>query len=429
MLIGFFDIVRDVICRSGIFFASLLTIVAAGCASNPVSPTSVPLSRDADRLLIVDCLLPGQLRRLGRSMTFLTPRRPVKIPTSECEIRGGEYVAYDRANFATSLNIWLPKAESGDPEAQTYVGEIFEKGLGLQADPVVAASWYRKAADQGFSRARVNLGYLYESGIGVTQDLVKAMNYYRQAAGFDEGTLEYTTALQVANRKQQQVDLISQEQDIARLNQQVAQLESKNTELRNRQVALRTQQQKATSLAEQADQQRKRVLDLGAVTNGASDATPSSQELVDTIQQLDALNQKLGESESEKAKLLSDLREQQASTGKLRKAFNVSNRELNEAKVNLQAQEQKIQLLASSAPNSDDSEQVLQLQSRLTQAQQSFDLNASKTDDLERALAQKTALLQSQIASAETRDQSLKREFSRLAGNLAGAQLTAAQLK
>ena len=113
-----------------VFFSIPITVV--GCSTTSVVPGSVDTgfaSRDADSLLIVDCLLPGQLRRLGRSITFLTPRRPVKVPTSECEIRGGEYVAYDRANFATSLKIWLPQAKEGDADAQTYVGEIFEKGL------------------------------------------------------------------------------------------------------------------------------------------------------------------------------------------------------------------------------------------------------------------------------------------------------------
>jgi len=93
-----------------------------------------------DRLLVVDCLLPGQVRQLGGSMTYLSPRRPAKSTASECEIRGGEYVAYDRANFATSLQVWLPKAQEGDAQAQTYVGEIFEKGMGQPANPSKAAA-------------------------------------------------------------------------------------------------------------------------------------------------------------------------------------------------------------------------------------------------------------------------------------------------
>jgi hypothetical protein len=83
---------------------------------------------DADKLFIVDCLLPGQIRKLGSQITYLTARRPVKTSAGDCEVRGGEYVAYDRANQTTALKIWLPIAETGDPEAEAYVGEIYEKG-------------------------------------------------------------------------------------------------------------------------------------------------------------------------------------------------------------------------------------------------------------------------------------------------------------
>ena len=33
---------------------------------------------DADKFLIVDCLLPPQVKKLGTNLTFLAPRRPVK---------------------------------------------------------------------------------------------------------------------------------------------------------------------------------------------------------------------------------------------------------------------------------------------------------------------------------------------------------------
>ncbi len=106
--------------------------------------------QNADRLLIVDCLLPGQVRQLGTGVTYMAPRRAIKTTGSDCAIRGGEYTANDRANYATALKVWLPPAQSGDKVAQTYVGEIYEKGLGIAPDYAGAASWYQKAADQGY---------------------------------------------------------------------------------------------------------------------------------------------------------------------------------------------------------------------------------------------------------------------------------------
>jgi len=147
---------------------------------------------DSERFLIVDCLLPGQLRKLGQSATYLTARRPIKTSASDCEIRGGEYVAFDRSNYSTALKIWLPKALEGDAEAQAYVGEIYEKGLGLEADYPLALNWYIKAAQQGNTRAQLNLGYLYEKGLGVQADKNQAMKWYRKASGLAEKNLAYT---------------------------------------------------------------------------------------------------------------------------------------------------------------------------------------------------------------------------------------------
>ena len=140
-----------------------------------------------DKLLVVDCLLPAQVRQLGTGFTYLAPRQAIKTSGSDCEIRGGEYVASDRAGGAAALRVWLPQATQGDKIAQTYVGEIFEKGLGAQPDYQAAATWYRKAADQGYSRAMINLGFLYEKGLGVEKDPVAALNWYRKASGLSEG--------------------------------------------------------------------------------------------------------------------------------------------------------------------------------------------------------------------------------------------------
>jgi multidrug efflux pump subunit AcrA (membrane-fusion protein) len=163
-------------------------ISAVGCSTvtetaRLTSDQSTSSPRSADELLVVDCLLPGQIRKLGRSLVYLTPGRPVKTSAQDCEIRGGEYVSYDRSDYATALKIWLPLAKEGDKVAQTYVGEIYEKGLGVQPDYALAVEWYRKAAEQGYERAQINLGYLYEKGLGVQRDPTTALDWYRKAAG------------------------------------------------------------------------------------------------------------------------------------------------------------------------------------------------------------------------------------------------------
>ena len=62
----------------------------------------------AENFLIVDCLLPGQIRSLGRDMSYMSRREAIKTSANDCERRGGEYVALDRSNYATAPKVWLP---------------------------------------------------------------------------------------------------------------------------------------------------------------------------------------------------------------------------------------------------------------------------------------------------------------------------------
>jgi hypothetical protein len=180
--------------------------------------------RNADDLLIVDCLLPSKVRRLGRQRTYLQPRKPIRTTAVDCRIRGGEYTEPDQASYATALDIWLPQAKAGDAEAQYYVGEIFEKGLGTTPDYESAASWYRKSAEQDYSAAQISLGYLHERGLGVEADEVEALNWYRRAAGLAEDLV----VLQEADY----VDLVAAQAELQASKQEVDGLQREIEELR-----------------------------------------------------------------------------------------------------------------------------------------------------------------------------------------------------
>lgn len=181
--------------RIALVLAPAFMVVASAAPSESDKAAATKGMVKRSDLEIVDCLLPGQVRQLGNS-SFLTQRRPIRTTTAECSIRGGEYVAYDRADLKSALRIWLPTAEGGDVEAQTNVGEIYERGLGVAPDYVAAVKWYQKAADKGYSRAIFNLGTMYEQGLGVPQDSLKALNLYREASGLSEDSLIYTSAAQ-----------------------------------------------------------------------------------------------------------------------------------------------------------------------------------------------------------------------------------------
>lgn len=106
-------------------------------------------SAAADPFDVVDCLLPGQIRQLGTSVTYLTERQPVRTTAEDCAIREREYVALDRADYGTALKVWMSAAQGGDHDAQYYVDVLYEKGAEGQPNYAQAASWYRQAADRG----------------------------------------------------------------------------------------------------------------------------------------------------------------------------------------------------------------------------------------------------------------------------------------
>ncbi len=399
------------------------TLVLSACSTTAPLPSTEQASagRDANRLFIVDCLLPGQMRRLGRNMSFITPRRPVKVSVSECEIRGGEYVAYDRANFATSLKIWLPKAESGDPEAQTYVGEIFEKGLGQTADARVAAAWYAKAAEQGYSRALINLGYLYESGLGVDLDLTKAMNLYRQAAGYTDGTLEYLTSIEIVSRKQQaaqlprlHVELGHANASLLREKQAFNALQADFQELEQRTVAIR---RKLVAAGSQAPVEE-------------IDSDDARQEVGRLLTDMGQLESELDTSQSSGAHLLAELEVQQRKTADLRSQLNASSSEFSQAKSELEKQESQIGKLEKQLASQQVSQQVgsrqveQKLQQQLSQSVARRDQLSTEVERLSTGLSAQTIKMASQLNVAEARERSLTIDLDKARQSVSIMQLS-----
>ena len=115
----------------------------------------------------------------------------------------------------------MPQAKAGDAEAQYYVGQIFEKGLGTTADYESAAEWYTKAAEQGYTPAQTSLGYLFEEGLGVERDEVQALDWYRKAAGLAESLVvlqqsdysELLAARQQLEERQREVETLERQVD------------------------------------------------------------------------------------------------------------------------------------------------------------------------------------------------------------------------
>jgi len=292
--------------RNLYFLVALIATILSGCQSTVVkehnaSSKKIPLERkNIDKMFVVDCLLPGTVRQLGGQMTYLTPRRPLKTSAINCEIRGGEYTAYNRADYRTSLKVWLEMAKQGNAEAQVNVGEIYEKGLGITPDYELARLWYEKAAVSGNDQAEINLGYLYEKGLGVKKDLVKAINWYRKASGLTNDDLKFASSIDIAVAASTHEEVVKLKSEIATSKQRADILRKKlsNTE---DQLKHRKQQLKLTfGRLKQLQKTNQQYL--------ATETTNSDQRL-SYQQEIDTLKNNIGQQKAIIAELQTNLSE------------------------------------------------------------------------------------------------------------------------
>jgi len=80
------------------------------------------------------------------------------------------------------LKDYLARAESGDANAQSWLGAGYEQGWFGKPDVKEAFKWLSRAAAQGNPDAQFILGQMYETGEGVWQNYAQAANWYRLAA-------------------------------------------------------------------------------------------------------------------------------------------------------------------------------------------------------------------------------------------------------
>jgi uncharacterized protein len=73
--------------------------------------------------------------------------------------------AWARGDFRAAVDEWRGPAVAGDPDAQFNLAQAYKLGRGVPLDPVLAESWFRKAALQNHAQAEENYGLaLFQAG-------------------------------------------------------------------------------------------------------------------------------------------------------------------------------------------------------------------------------------------------------------------------
>jgi len=119
-------------------------------------------------------------------LVLLLGTAPIPSPRTPATEKAAR--AMGTGDFKTALNELRPLAAKGDPNAQFLLGMLYDAGKGVPQDAALAASWYRKAAQQDHLLGQFYLGVLYFFGQGVKQDYKEAARWLRAPAerGIDQ---------------------------------------------------------------------------------------------------------------------------------------------------------------------------------------------------------------------------------------------------
>ena len=72
---------------------------------------------------------------------------------------------------------YLRAAQSGDDEAQFYLGALYSAGVGVPRSDEEAFRWFARAADQGHAHSMLILAGLYAVGRGVPKNNINAYKW------------------------------------------------------------------------------------------------------------------------------------------------------------------------------------------------------------------------------------------------------------
>jgi uncharacterized protein len=129
----------------------------------------------------------GTLRLLGLALaviaSFASATHAQSATNSAANVLAEAVAAYDGKNYRDALRLFRPLAEKGNPEAQYYIGRMYEKGQGVSKDKAQTIYWYRKSAEGGYAKSQYRLAVGYAFGLaGLPTDDEEAVKWLHKSA-------------------------------------------------------------------------------------------------------------------------------------------------------------------------------------------------------------------------------------------------------
>jgi uncharacterized protein len=146
------------------------------CGSTPSADVAARLPRRA----LGNTAAPA-LRVLAASMVLLACWC-AEAPLARANPLTLASAAYARGDYVSAVNTLTPLALRGNPNAQAFLGFIYENGFGAPQAYVAAVDLYVQAASWGNPFGQAMLGLMYDKGHGVPQDFILAYKWLNLAA-------------------------------------------------------------------------------------------------------------------------------------------------------------------------------------------------------------------------------------------------------
>ena len=169
-----------------------MTIPAFAQSSGATSNSEATNSEAAGAPLII---LPGQTDLPDQTNE---PAISLKPANAKPDLA---YGAFQRGYYLSAFNFALPRAERGDAAAQTLIGELYEKGLGIRRDPKEATRWYKLAAESGSSDAQFSYALKLLEGKYVTRDEGTARDLMKRAADAGHAIAQFNYAQMLVDER------------------------------------------------------------------------------------------------------------------------------------------------------------------------------------------------------------------------------------
>jgi serine/threonine protein kinase len=116
------------------------------------------------------------------------PAKPDAHGGDETSVSGYEYylrgyAAWQARNYTEAMRLFRRGSDLGDEHCMTYIGQMYERGLGVPRNYSEAQSWYQRTADRGDAWGLYRIGLLHMTGgPGIPQDCNVGREWLQKAA-------------------------------------------------------------------------------------------------------------------------------------------------------------------------------------------------------------------------------------------------------